>query len=222
MTHRTRPGPFRLWARLASAGVSDLQSWTWGHRSGAPFAFPLPPTSSPTCPKGNPALSDSLINDTDRQVLGAYVKLWRSSHAVEVAAHRHLAEFGLTVSQFAVLEAAYHLGPLSQRQLAAKILRSSGNLTMVIDNLERDGLVRRERSDLDRRVTTVHLTPDGRDLIETVLPRHAAGVRKLFGALDPAEIEELARLTRKLGLAASAGAAPGAGKAAASSLDYTP
>ena len=153
-------------------------------------------------------MSDPPINDTDRQVLSAYVKLWRSAHAVETAAHRHLADSGLTISQFGVLEALYHLGPLSQRQLAGKILRSSGNLTMVIDNLERDGLVRRERNDLDRRVMIVHLTPGGQDLIESLLPRHAAGIRELFGVLDPQEIAELARLTRKLGLAASAEALP--------------
>src|SRR6476469_6427314 len=67
--------------------------------------------------------------DEERVALDAYVKLWRAAHAVEVAANRHLTEHNLTVSQFAVLEALYHLGPLSQRQLADKILRSSGNLT---------------------------------------------------------------------------------------------
>ena len=67
-----------------------------------------------------------------------------AAHAVEVNANRHLSDHNLTISQFGVLEALYHLGPLSQRQLADKILRSSGNLTMVIDNLERDGLVRRD------------------------------------------------------------------------------
>ena len=94
----------------------------------------------------------------DRAALDAYVKLWRAAHAVEVNANRHLSDYNLTISQFGVLEAVYHLGPLSQRQLADKILRSSGNLTMVIDNLERDGLVRRDRDELDRRIMRVSLT----------------------------------------------------------------
>lgn len=135
----------------------------------------------------------------ERAALDAYIKLWRAAHAVETRVHRHLGTRGLTVSQFAVLEALYHLGPLNQRQLADKILRSSGNLTMVIDNLERDGHVRRERAERDRRMIRVDLTKGGRALIEELLPPHVAGIRDTFSALDPQEVAELARLTRKLG-----------------------
>ncbi|MDL2344854.1 MarR family transcriptional regulator [Deinococcus sp. MIMF12] len=135
----------------------------------------------------------------DRAALDAYIKLWRAAHAVETAAHRHLAEHGLTVSQFGVLEAVYHLGPLSQRQLADKILRSSGNLTLVIDNLERDGLVRRERDAHDRRVTNVFLTEGGEALITRVLPGHVRGIREVFAGLTPDELGQLAALSRKLG-----------------------
>ncbi|MVN87215.1 MarR family transcriptional regulator [Deinococcus sp. HMF7620] len=137
----------------------------------------------------------------ERAALDAYVKLWRASHAVEVSANRHLADHGLTVSQFGVIEALYHLGPLSQRQLADKILRSSGNLTMVIDNLERDGLVRRDRDPADRRIMRVSLTPQGQALIERILPAHVEGIRAVFGVLNPEELAQLTRLTRQLGLA---------------------
>ncbi|THF85723.1 MarR family transcriptional regulator [Deinococcus sp. KSM4-11] len=139
--------------------------------------------------------------DEERVALDAYVKLWRAAHSVEVAANRHLTEHNLTVSQFAVLEALYHLGPLSQRQLADKILRSSGNLTMVIDNLERDGLVSRERVPTDRRVMSVTLTSRGQLLIARVLPEHVATIRDIFRLLPPDEVADLAALTRTLGLA---------------------
>jgi MarR family 2-MHQ and catechol resistance regulon transcriptional repressor len=136
----------------------------------------------------------------ERRALEAYIKLWRAAHAVEVAANRHLAVHDLTISQFGVIEALYHLGPLSQRQLADKILRSSGNLTMVIDNLERDQLVRRDRDPVDRRVVNVSLTPGGEALIESVLPQHVRGIHDLFTILTPEELIQLAALTRKLGL----------------------
>lgn len=136
----------------------------------------------------------------ERAALDAYIKLWRAAHAVEIAANRHLGGHGLTISQFGVLEALYHLGPLSQRQLADKILRSSGNLTMVIDNLERDGLVRRERDPQDRRVIKVFLTPEGEALVTRVLPDHVRGIRDVFAGLTPEELAQLAALTRKLGL----------------------
>src|SRR5512139_2902665 len=76
----------------------------------------------------------------------------------------------LTWSQFAVLEALYHLGPLTQGEVSAKVLRSGSNMTTVIDNLERDGLVRRERDAEDRRVIHVHLTDAGSGKVEAVLP----------------------------------------------------
>lgn len=136
----------------------------------------------------------------ERAALDAYIKLWRAAHAAETRVHRHLLARGLTVSQFGVLEALYHLGPLNQRQLADKILRSSGNLTLVIDNLERAGHVRRERAERDRRMVRVQLTAGGRALVAELLPPHVAGIRAAFAALDAQETAELARLTRKLGL----------------------
>ena len=139
-------------------------------------------------------------NQEEQRALSAYVKLSRAAQAMETAAHRHLAAHNLTISQFGVLEALLHLGPLSQRRLAEKILRSSGNLTMVIDNLERDGLVRRERDPNDRRVMIVILTKAGENLIRDLLPTHVRGLTTLFGALEAEEIEELGRLSRKLGL----------------------
>ena len=67
-----------------------------------------------------------------------------STVAREVASR--VAEYGLTTPQFGVLEALYHLGPLSLGELADKLLVTGGNITYVMDRLERDGLVERGRS----------------------------------------------------------------------------
>src|SRR3954462_10678182 len=106
------------------------------------------------------------------EALNAYIKLMRASESVSVRIHETLPE-GLTLTQFAVLEALLHLGPLCQSQIAAKVLKSTGNLTLVVDNLEKNGLVRRERSENDRRFVTVHLTSTGRGLITDVFPKIA-------------------------------------------------
>ena len=140
----------------------------------------------------------------EKAALDAYIKVWRAAHAMEVRANRHLSAHNLTISQFGVLEALHHLGPLSQRQLADKILRSSGNLTMVIDNLERDGLVGRERDLKDRRVMTVSLTDRGHELIELLMPKHVQNVLGVFAALSPGELKDLASLSKKLGLSLQA------------------
>ncbi len=138
---------------------------------------------------------------TPEQVLalGAYIKLMRAAETVTANAHRHLAEARLTPGQFGVLEALHHLGPLHQHQLGKKLLRSSGNITTVVDNLVRSGLVRRQRDTGDRRLVAVHLTEKGRKLIVDLFPRHAAAITREMAALSPTDQAELARLCRQLG-----------------------
>ncbi len=139
-------------------------------------------------------------NKKELRALNTYVKLMRAAESVTARTHRHLSSTGLTISQFAVLEALYQLGPLSQREIGQKILRSSGNITMVIDNLEKNSLVRRMRNDADRRFFIVHLTDKGYNLINKIFPPHAALIAKDLGVLTAAEQETFGRLCKKLGL----------------------
>lgn len=140
-------------------------------------------------------------NKKEARALRTYVKLMRAAESVTARIHRHLSATGLSVSQFAVLEALYQLGPLSQREIGQKILRSSGNITMVIDNLEKNGLVRRKRNEADRRFFIVHLTDKGYNLIHKIFPPHAAVIAKDFSVLTADEQEALGSLCKKLGLA---------------------
>lgn len=132
--------------------------------------------------------------------LNAYIRLTRAVESL--SARLLIAEKleGLTVSQLGVLDALYYLGPMVQKDLAGKILKSTGNLSLVVDNLEKRGLVRRERGDRDRRFVTIHLTEPGRSLIERVMPRHVADISALMSALTPEEQQILGDLCKKLGL----------------------
>jgi MarR family 2-MHQ and catechol resistance regulon transcriptional repressor len=137
----------------------------------------------------------------ERRALDAYVKLRRATESVSARLSASFSGEGLTESQFGVLEVLHHLGSLCQADLGKKILRSGGNMTMVIDNLERRGLVTRQRDPQDRRYSTVSLTAEGQKLIDRIFPAHVDAVVDEFGRLTTAEQEELARLCRKLGLA---------------------
>jgi MarR family 2-MHQ and catechol resistance regulon transcriptional repressor len=136
------------------------------------------------------------------RALKTYVKLMRATESMTARAHRQLSSFGLTFSQFGVLEALYHLGPMSQNKIGHKILRSSGNMTMVIDNLEKRNLVRRERNQEDRRFFIIHLTAEGNQLISTIFPSHAAEIARQLEVLTPTEQLTLGKLCKKLGLKA--------------------
>ena len=137
---------------------------------------------------------------TQRQALNVYVKLMRASNRASSDIHRHLKQDNLTHSQFAVLEALFHLGPLSQGELGQKILKSNANLTTVVDSLEKKLLVMRDRSTSDRRVVTVTLTAEGEELIAKVFPRHAEIVAREFEVLSDEEKVQLGALLKKLGL----------------------
>ena len=113
-------------------------------------------------------------NKKETRALRTFVKLMRTTETLSGKAHGHLKEGGLTVSQFGVLEALYHLGPMSQKEIAQKILKTPGNLTMVIDNLEKRGLVSKERSQKDRRYLNIALTDDGSKAIAKHFPNHAS------------------------------------------------
>lgn len=132
--------------------------------------------------------------------LNTYTKLMRAAESVTARVGRCMAEADLTVSQFGVLEALYHKGPLCQRDIAAKILKSTGNITLVIDNLEKRDLVRRERDNTDRRYLTVHLTTAGTELIAPVFTRVEDAIVAEMASLTEAEQELLGQLCKKLGL----------------------
>lgn len=144
----------------------------------------------PTHFEGSPA---------ERRMLDTFIKLTRCTNSVlgELSARQTIGD--LTASQFAVLETLYHIGSMTQGEISGKVLKSTSNLTTVIDNLERDGYVRRERDAEDRRVIHVHLTEAGTSKIEAVLPDHVGALVEIFSVLSASEQETLGELCKKLG-----------------------
>jgi MarR family transcriptional regulator, 2-MHQ and catechol-resistance regulon repressor len=145
----------------------------------------------PTHHKGRPA---------EVAALDAYIKLMRAADSLNTRLSATFEKYGLTFSQFGALEALYHLGPMCLGELARKILRSGGNLTLVANNLERNGWVRRIPSPEDRRVKRLELTPKGKSLIEKAFAEHAKNLTKQLNILTQSEQRELGRIAKKLGI----------------------
>lgn len=132
-------------------------------------------------------------------ILNSYIKLIRAAETVTSRINSYIYKKGLTDSQFGILDALYHIGPLCQRELGKKILKSGGNITHVIDNLEKQGYVKRERGQ-DRRYFSVHITRQGRTLMEKIFPAHLAHVVNEFSVLTDKEQIELQRLCKLIGV----------------------
>lgn len=131
-----------------------------------------------------------------------WLLLMKAHRAVEAHALRSVEAQGICLSDFGVLEALLHKGPLSAGALGGKISLTSGSVTAAIDRLESRGLVERRGDDRDRRTRIVHLTPDGRKLIRRLFERHESDMARAVSLLSAGELESLARGLRKLGRSA--------------------
>ncbi len=138
-------------------------------------------------------------NTQQALALNTYVRLVRCTNAVTEKMHKHLSDHKLTISQFGVLETLHSLGPLCQKDLGVKILKTGGNITMVVDNLEKRKLVERVRDERDRRKFSIRLTPEGYAVIDRILPVHADIAEQVFSGLSSEEQEDLGRLLERLG-----------------------
>jgi MarR family 2-MHQ and catechol resistance regulon transcriptional repressor len=133
------------------------------------------------------------------RALDAWLKLVRATDSLGARLLGRAAFGDLTPRQFGVLESLYHMGPMRPGEISAKLLKSGGNITLVVDNLEKSGLVRRQRDSDDRRVVVVSLTEKGRERIGSIFPGHVADIVEEMSILTAEEQETLGRLCRKLG-----------------------
>ena len=133
-----------------------------------------------------------------------FLVLWKAARAVQAYAEKSISELEMCGSDFAVLEALLHKGPLPVNEIGKKVLLTSGSITVAVDRLETKGLVERRAHGTDRRARVVHLTKAGRKVITRVYTDHAADMEQLASdSLTRAERETLIRLLKKIGYEAA-------------------
>ncbi|HSD63386.1 MAG TPA: MarR family transcriptional regulator [Ignavibacteriaceae bacterium] len=144
---------------------------------------------------------------TNKEVvaLNTYIKLVRAVESLNRRLFPFLLKHGLSESQFSVMEALFHLGPMNQRELSSKLLRSPGNMTMVIDNLEKRKYVKRERGELDRRHYIIHLTDAGKEFIKKIFPEQVNAIVNELGVLTEQEQCQLQKMCKVIGVREGAG-----------------
>ena len=134
-----------------------------------------------------------------------FLVLWKAARAVESYAEKSITDLEMCGSDFAVLEALLHKGPLPVNEIGKKVLLTSGSITVAVDRLEKRGLVERRAHGTDRRARIVHLTMDGRKLITRIYGEHAGDMEELAAAsLTKAERKALIGLLKKIGYKAAA------------------
>lgn len=130
-----------------------------------------------------------------------FLLFWKAYHAAMRYDQVSIREAGFSsLTDFAVLEVLLHKGSLPVNSIGEKVLLTSGSITTAVDRLEKKELVRREKSELDKRVVQVHLTDSGRELITQAFERHAENLDRLFEVFNDEERAQFAKLNRKLGV----------------------
>ena len=133
-----------------------------------------------------------------------FLVLWKAARAAQGYAEKSISELEMCGSDFAVLEALLHKGPLPINEIGKKVLLTSGSITVAVDRLETKVLVERRAHGTDRRAKIVHLTKEGRKVITRVYANHAADMERLASAsLTRAERKTLIRLLKKIGFEAA-------------------
>jgi MarR family 2-MHQ and catechol resistance regulon transcriptional repressor len=132
---------------------------------------------------------------------GAHIRLvlGRAAKAIESLDRSSISSTGLNISDFSILEALLHKGPLPINTIGKKILLTSGSMTTAANRLAKKGLIKRVKDPSDGRFYFLHLTRNGQELITKVYAQHAQNLEKLAGALNSQERSQLVTLLKKIG-----------------------
>jgi MarR family 2-MHQ and catechol resistance regulon transcriptional repressor len=150
-----------------------------------------------------PTLATNRRSASQERALKLFIVLTRAANAVLGRLQSRMDLQGLTFTEFEILEALYHKGPLLLGEVQKKILLSSGGVTYTVDRLAEKGLVERRECDTDRRARYAALTRKGEALISQVFPAQADRIEQMMSALTAREQDDVTAVLRKLGLNAA-------------------
>ena len=125
--------------------------------------------------------------------------LWKAGKAIEKVDRASTAETGMLISDFTIMEALLHKGPLPINAIGEKVLLTSGSMTAAVNRLENKGFVTRIQDPSDHRCFYVHLTKQGSKVIRKAYAKHTRNLEAVAEVLTPAERDELAQLLKKFG-----------------------
>jgi len=133
-----------------------------------------------------------------KAALELWEKLSKTYDKVRKVQAKQMFEKSLTAPQFGVLEVLSKNGSVPLKKISEEMMVTGANITCVVDNLEKEGFVKRIPSKEDRRVILAELTPTGRVKIDSIMPSYSESIAALVSVLNEHEQKELVRLLNKL------------------------
>lgn len=130
--------------------------------------------------------------------LNIFIGISRIKKQISCDVRKILIDYDLTESQFAVLEAIYYKGELTIGEIQDKILTTSGNIAIVLKNLEKREYVKKHQDFVDKRKFFLNLTETGKELIERLAPVVHRKIVNIIGCLNKEEQDILLKLLKKI------------------------
>lgn len=132
-----------------------------------------------------------------KKSMAVYISLSRVINTLRRENNKLILKHNLTLGQFAVMEALYSKGRLSTGEVMEKILTTSGNIPVIVKNLEKDGFITRNQDESDRRKYILTLTEKGKDLMDEIVPENLKFMDELISLWDDEDKEDLIKLMNK-------------------------
>lgn len=137
------------------------------------------------------------INWEKNSAIHAHIVFKKAERVIAGKSEKVIRSNNLTDSQFSVIDVLYTKGEMRISHLLDKMLATSGNMTVILKNMERDELIYRKRDSEDKRAFIVGLTDKGRQLFEKILPSHKEEIEKLYSVLSDEEKETFITILKK-------------------------
>jgi len=139
-----------------------------------------------------------LYNQENKLDLALLIAMNRTTQTLQRRSAIILKNSGLTITQFCVLEALYHKGDMTITEIIERLLSTSGNMTVVINNLQKEAFISRYVNPKDRRSALIAITEKGRNRVEAIFPPHLQDLKECFSVYSEDEKEQLLVLLKKL------------------------
>jgi MarR family transcriptional regulator, 2-MHQ and catechol-resistance regulon repressor len=139
-----------------------------------------------------------MTHDKKQVALDLFEKLSKAYDKAHKVQAKQMFEENLTSPQFGVLEIIYKSGPIPLKKIGEEMMVTGANITCVMDNLEKEGFVKRIYSKEDRRVILAELTAAGKSKIESIMPGYVENMASFISVLNEHELKELTKYLSKL------------------------
>ena len=136
--------------------------------------------------------------DRTQQSLKAFVGLNRTLDTLEKIVQRDVKNYGLNITEFAVLELLYNKGPQPIQRIRDRVLIASSSISYVVSQLEEKGWLLREKDLRDKRIYNATLTEKGQQFMADIFPQHAITLEHAFSVLSDEDLVTLQQTFKKL------------------------